>query len=437
MVPPVYTCLESGCYVPTWIPHATIPPCDEGYFIQSTMNCTTKCLPGYDVSETDLRCLRGALTPAYFECIGAPCPAPDRVEYTQGMDCDRCTNTRLSSSCYNGVNGVITDEITHGDRCIARCDPGYAPTQFSLDCRLAELSPPGFSCTEVVDGFDHDSQLLDACRVSDDFKIDRLVAMRANLAFRSAGGDTALHLCALHSDPKIIRRLLLANAAANAPDARMWTPLHVAASRGHAGSVSELLARGGDVAARNDAGATLGDLARRLAGAAEPHLGKKLTGQQEAALVLMEAERLRANQDCSNDHVCPAPIPGGWHATAPEYTPDTQAASAPEVSDENISEAVSVMVMAALNHTNLSNNTVQDPSTDDTEALYAHRGGNQTNVSNSTSTTASTSTTSTSTTSTTTSDSMSNDTTSNDTTSTTTLPPQHDNHTNVSNTTAA
>merc|ERR1719424_2723847 len=121
------------------------------------------------------------------------------------MECDRCSNARSSSTCQNG------DLILHGDRCISRCDPGFAPTAFSLDCRLGKLSPPSFGCTEVVDGFDHDSQLLDACRVSDVLKIDRLVAMRANLAFRSPGGATALHLCSLHGEREAIRRLLLAN----------------------------------------------------------------------------------------------------------------------------------------------------------------------------------------------------------------------------------
>jgi hypothetical protein len=265
------------------------------------------------------------------------------------MTCDRCSTFKAADTCYNG------DLIEHGDRCVARCDPGYTPTAFSLDCRLGKLSPPEFGCTEVVDGFDHDSQLLDACRVSDEFRIDRLVAMRANLAFRSSGGDTALHLCALHGQKDVIRRLLLANAATNAPDSRMWTPLHVAASRGHATSVSELLAHGGDVLARNDAGATPGDLARRLAGAADPHLGKLLTGQQEAALVLMQAERLRANQDCAQDQICPAPLPGGWRADSPSK-PEVQIQPVLDVDDENIATA-DTNSTAVQNVTNVSNIT--------------------------------------------------------------------------------
>lgn len=310
------------------------------------------------------------------------------MKYFFGMDCDRCSKDRFSDTCYNG------DLILHGDRCLARCDPGYAPTAFSLDCRLGILYPPTFGCTEVVDGFDHDSQLLEACRVSDVHKIDRLVAMRAKLDFKSPGGDTALHLCALHGDQQVIRRLLLANAATNARNERHWTPLHVAASRGHTGSVSQLLAHSGDVLARNDEGNTPGDLARLLSNIAQPQLGKQFSGQHETAMVLMQAERLRANKDCSVDHTCPAPLPGGWHAENNYYVPPVQAASLENVVDDNTSTPVT----ETFNHTNTSNDTLHDTSTTTTteiEQSLTQRHINHTNESNSTSTTSSTSTTTT------------------------------------------
>merc|ERR1712139_332356 len=215
----------------------------------------------------------------------------------------------------------------------------------------------------------------------------------------SSGGDTALHLCTLHGNREVVRRLLLANAAANAIGGRKWTPLHVAASRGHAATVSEILAHGGDVAARNDEGHTPGDLARKLSDVAQPHLGKSLTGQQEVALVLMQAERLRANQDCGLDQICPQPVPGGVHIYSPGMT-YTEDAPAVIGETENVT-SVSIGLMMAANISNVSNGTTQDTSSQtDGHAGAGDRDGNHTNVSNSTSTPTPTTTTTTTTTTT-------------------------------------
>lgn len=277
------------------------------------------------------------------------------------------------------------DTIQHKGRCIARCDPGYIPSSFELICNLGKLYPPSFFCTEVVDGFDHDSQLLNACRVSDAHKVDRLVGMRADLSFRSPGGDTALHLCALHSTPDTIRRLLLANAPTNAADARLWTPLHVAASRGHAAAVSELLAHGGDVALRNMAGATPGDLARTLAASAQPHLGQQTSATADVSLILMQAERLRSHSDCSNEQACPATSVQPWRPCYNTYDEGCLAeetvavSSAASVQDPNLTvatmtvDAASSLAMpdSLANVTNGSNTSHEDLLTGSMDSIVS------------------------------------------------------------------
>lgn len=268
----------------------------------------------------------------------------------------------------------------HGDRCVTRCDPGYVPSIFSLDCVLGKMQPPSFTCTEVAHGFDHGSQLLDACRASDFRKINRLVGMRANLDHRSAHGDTALHVCSLHGHADVINQLLLANAASNAVNVRKWTPLHVAASRGHAATVSLMLQHGGDVSALNDARATPGDLARALAGSVQPHLGKSTTNQQDAALLLMKAERLRANKDCGQDSVCPLPVPGGIRIDMPPYSP-TVAVTEENASTLDVSTAIELIV----NTSNLSNHTPHDTPAEIPDAA-ADGKRNDSNQSNETST---------------------------------------------------
>lgn len=49
--------------------------CLEGELIESGDVCTASCLPGY-TATSNLSCAGAVLTPATFECLPDPCPAP-------------------------------------------------------------------------------------------------------------------------------------------------------------------------------------------------------------------------------------------------------------------------------------------------------------------------------------------------------------------------
>jgi hypothetical protein len=146
---------------------------------------------------------------------------------------------------------------------------------------------------------------------------------------------------------------LLANAEANAVNLRKWTPLHVAASRGHAGAVAELLTHGGDVAVRNDEGATPGDLARSLQVIAQPHFGRTLTKPDEVVALLWKAERLRANRACSLESICPAPVPGGIDIKSPGRQKDSPV----DKKDDSTANEPENRTLNDTNHSNESNHS--------------------------------------------------------------------------------
>lgn len=273
--------------------------------------------------------------------------------------------------------------ISHGGICTARCDPGFLASTYSLECLLGEFYPSGFTCIEASYGYDQESQLLSACLTSDSHRVGRVIAMGANVGFKDSSGDTALHLCALHAGVDNIRGLLAAKAPVNAMNARGWTPLHVAASRGHVSIVSEMLVYGADVFLRDDSGSTPGDLARAIARIAPPAFGREVPRSADVVSVLIQAERLRSNQDCQLKHICPSspqvPIlkPETLEGN-PNWTNET---SVQDVDPENFTNSTQRHYVVDINR---SNSTESDALAEknSTNSSFADRNSSDPSVSN-------------------------------------------------------
>ena len=78
--------------------------------------------------------------------------------------------------------------------------------------------------------------------------------MSAHLSSRTARGSTLLHEAAEHDQADVVQLLLLHGCPPNVRSKGGLTPLHVAAARGHVGSVRALLENSADVTLRDDLG---------------------------------------------------------------------------------------------------------------------------------------------------------------------------------------
>ncbi len=100
-----------------------------------------------------------------------------------------------------------------------------------------------------------DSALADAAMRGDTAAISKLLSSGADVNAAQGDGMTALHWAALNGDAPLVGTLLSAKAAVD-PTTRLahYTPLHLAASRGHGDVVTRLLAAGAKPDAVTDTG---------------------------------------------------------------------------------------------------------------------------------------------------------------------------------------
>merc|ERR1719362_1807013 len=90
--------------------------------------------------------------------------------------------------------------------------------------------------------------------------------MRANpMAARNAG-STVMHFAALHGHEEILQVLLAAKGDCSSLSSHGWTPLHVAAGRGHVAAVKLLLEWRASVWARTPQSLTARDISSQLEG---------------------------------------------------------------------------------------------------------------------------------------------------------------------------
>lgn len=151
--------------------------------------------------------------------------------------------------------------------------------------------------------------VIEAAAAGDADRLKEHIAGEEDLTLRSPDGWTALHLAAflgrpeatavllaagadhaavsgnttanhpLHaaiagrSDPDVIAALIAAGADASYAAGSLWTPLHLAASRGNEGLCDTLLAKGADAGAVSADGKTAADVAHERG---HPTLGERL-----------------------------------------------------------------------------------------------------------------------------------------------------------------
>ncbi len=184
----------------------------------------------------------------------------------------------------------------------AECHPLDSPVLQALYRGMERVAP-----ALVARGYRLD--LIEAAAVGDAAQVKARLAEDADLAARSPDGWTALHLAAflgrpeatvlllaagadhgavsgnamanhpLHaaiagrSDPDVIAALIQAGADASYAAGSLWTPLHLAASRGNGDLCRTLLATGADPAAKSADDKTAADVAIERGHAA---LGERL-----------------------------------------------------------------------------------------------------------------------------------------------------------------
>merc|ERR1712232_265882 len=171
----------------------------------------------------------------------------------------------------------------------------------------------------------------------------------------------------LHNKGDITTTLLTMRASANVADQRGWTPLHVAAGRGHIKAVTELISFGASALNKDAKGKLPRDVAARMAGT------EALAAMQ---VLLAQAERSEFNQAC---------LATGVSVTGVPCTPEPLATTQPifttmeATNGSNLSNASYEMptTMPELNTSNLSNETDAVEITTDAEAM-----DNISNVSN-------------------------------------------------------
>lgn len=161
--PATFVCnalVEELCAAPVGIDFVFNPSCQEGDWVASSRNCTSRCGSGYRPTTPFLACHRGVFTPATFKCEEAPCSLPS----------DHSDTRRLCAAVEGENSTVPLREIKSGNLCMTECLPGYVPFPSVMRCFRGELSPPTFSCIEWLDqeavaesGFGPQGRLVARC----------------------------------------------------------------------------------------------------------------------------------------------------------------------------------------------------------------------------------------------------------------------------------
>ncbi|XP_050396765.1 protein phosphatase 1 regulatory subunit 16A [Patella vulgata] len=93
--------------------------------------------------------------------------------------------------------------------------------------------------------------LLEAAARKDVDEVGQLLARGVNPDLTNDDGLTALHQCCIDDSEQMLVLLLEYGANVNAQDSEQWTPLHAAATCGHAHLCKHLVDRGADLLAVN------------------------------------------------------------------------------------------------------------------------------------------------------------------------------------------
>ncbi|XP_068171401.1 protein phosphatase 1 regulatory inhibitor subunit 16B [Antennarius striatus] len=96
--------------------------------------------------------------------------------------------------------------------------------------------------------------LLEASARNDPDEVRYLLKNNVSPDLCNEDGLTALHQCCIDNYEEMVKMLLDRGACVNAQDNELWTPLHAAATCGHAGLVKILIAHGADLLAVNSDG---------------------------------------------------------------------------------------------------------------------------------------------------------------------------------------
>ncbi|XP_061689173.1 protein phosphatase 1 regulatory inhibitor subunit 16B-like isoform X1 [Syngnathoides biaculeatus] len=96
--------------------------------------------------------------------------------------------------------------------------------------------------------------LLEASARNDPDEVRYLLKNNVSPDLCNEDGLTALHQCCIDNYEEMVKILLDRGACVNAQDNELWTPLHAAATCGHAGLVKTLIAHGADLLAVNSDG---------------------------------------------------------------------------------------------------------------------------------------------------------------------------------------
>ena len=101
-----------------------------------------------------------------------------------------------------------------------------------------------------------DIDLRCACKYGDLDKVKKLIDKGANVNAKNEYGWTPLHIAAWKGHPKVVKLLIKAGAKVNATKDDGWTPLHLAARWGNTEISKLLIDKGANVNATNDDGDT-------------------------------------------------------------------------------------------------------------------------------------------------------------------------------------
>lgn len=129
LTPGTFACKEDPCDAPSGIENGKAGGCKEGKSIGSGDSCTAQCAAGYTPSKSLLSCSLGTLTPNTYSCNPDPCALP-----------------RVSARKGNGCRGKTGTHIDSGATCTLECLPGYTPSETSLKCSAAVLTPKTYTC---------------------------------------------------------------------------------------------------------------------------------------------------------------------------------------------------------------------------------------------------------------------------------------------------
>lgn len=236
-----------------------------------------RCLGDCDSSDL-WRCCNMVANCAGFPCPASFVPKPEPSEqYCRDLLCDPVLD--LDSCCNQQCSTFQCSERS-------RAKPNASTTYCAGSCdNLRDRE----TCCDFVPAVSESGQLGRAAIVSDTRKVDRLVAMGAQLSDRDRT-SSALHFAALQNNAQVIDRLADSGADLDAQDAKGWAALHVAAGRGHVAVVSRLVARRADPLLKTHSGQTPRDIMMRAHAlkVRPPHVLED---------VLVAAERARADEN--------------------------------------------------------------------------------------------------------------------------------------------